>query len=226
MLKALGPRLQHLSATHQADRSKEFPPDPGNSLQLGMLKHCTLLRRLSLDDLLPGQPALVYQHLPGRYTPNYYTGTLLPSDHSDGIESGDRKHHGSRYSCLMLTCVLSWLQEKARASLSRCSELSLSCPAHVEVRVLPHVEHACVCTATRSLCLSAFLVQHALDLRVLLVLEQTSGVQASLLPHVIGLRRLNLHVGYIDDKGFKIAEYTLAPIIEGVCTCDTQLGIY
>lgn len=50
-------------------------------------------------------------------------------------------------------------------------------------------------------------------------------MQASLLPHFIGLRRLTMRVGYIDDKGFKIVEYTLAPIIEGVRTCDTQLGI-
>jgi hypothetical protein len=66
----------------------------------------------------------------------------------------------------------------------------------------------------------------AFDLRVLLPLEQTFGVQASLLPHFVGLRRLSLHVGYIDDKGFKIAKYTLAPIIEGVCvpvTCNLVL---
>ena len=48
------------------------------------------------------------------------------------------------------------------------------------------------------------------------------GAQASLLPCFPGLRRLDLWVGFNEDyEGYKNEEYSVAPIIRGVCASDT-----
>ena len=59
MVKALGPRLQHLTAIYHADRVTGQPVSAGNSLALEMLRHCPLLASVLLDDLRPGQAAQV-----------------------------------------------------------------------------------------------------------------------------------------------------------------------
>ena len=59
----------------------------------------------------------------------------------------------------------------------------------------------------------------------LLIVEANLCVQDSILPHVLGLRRLKLDVGLFDYEDYmysiapKSEEYSIAPIIRGVCAC-------
>jgi hypothetical protein len=76
MLKALGARLQHLSATYSADTPSPHGPIPGNNLSPYMLRHCPLLTHVSLKDLRPSQPAKVRWIL-GCQAPIYCNGTLV-----------------------------------------------------------------------------------------------------------------------------------------------------
>lgn len=60
MVKALSPRLQHLTAIYCADRMTGHQiVSGGNSLDLQMLRHCPLLASVLLDDLRPGQATQV-----------------------------------------------------------------------------------------------------------------------------------------------------------------------
>jgi hypothetical protein len=60
------------------------------------------------------------------------------------------------------------------------------------------------------------------EAHVWMFLQQTYDVQASLLPCFPGLRRLDLWVGFNEDyEDYKVQEYRLAPIIRGVCACDS-----
>ena len=59
MIKALSPRLQHLSVTYSAETISPHGPIRGNSLSPYELRYCPLLAHVSLDDLRAGQTAQV-----------------------------------------------------------------------------------------------------------------------------------------------------------------------
>jgi hypothetical protein len=64
----------------------------------------------------------------------------------------------------------------------------------------------------------------------LLCKQPNVRMQDSILPHVLGLRRLKLDVGLVDYEDYtygiapKSEEYSIAPIIRGVRFCDMQLS--
>ena len=59
MLKALGPRLQHLSVTYCAETLSPHGPIRGNSLSPYGLRYCPLLAHVSVYDLRAWQTAPV-----------------------------------------------------------------------------------------------------------------------------------------------------------------------
>ena len=207
MLRALGPRLQHLSVTYSAEMPMPHEPIRGNSLSPGMLRHCPLLTHVSLIDLRPRQSANVCCistcHAVKLFPSIAVVSRLWPAGPHAGFHAVFR------------------LQKTVRAAVKRCTQMHLSCPGCAEVSLAATHMNA---HATAKLTVS-FLPEHILFPTLKLCVcsavwrNVTSAVQDSLLPHVLGLRRLKLDVGLVDHEAYKGEEYSIAPIIRGVCAC-------
>jgi hypothetical protein len=70
MIKALGPRLEHLSVTYSAETMSPHGPIRGDSLSPYVLRYCPLLAHVSVYDLRSWQTAQVpcIQHMFGCHT--------------------------------------------------------------------------------------------------------------------------------------------------------------
>lgn len=114
------------------------------------------------------------------------------------------------------------LQKKVRAAVERCTQMHLACPGCAEVSFA--ATHVCAhATAEPAACIVLehllFPTPSSLYSCSAVLRKDTSAVQDSLQPHVLGLRRLKLDMGLVDHEAYKGEEYSIAPIIRGVCAC-------
>lgn len=103
MIKALGPRLQHLSVTYSAETMSPHGPIRGNSLSPYELRYCPQLAHVSVYDLRAWQTAqvpcistcLAATRLPAESAPCRCQITQTP------LWLQSRKHCGRKWCCLM-----------------------------------------------------------------------------------------------------------------------------